>query len=177
MKIGLLSDTHGFLDPGIFTVFEACDEIWHAGDFGTQEVIDRLAAFKPLKGVYGNIDAPEIQNQFPLQLNWTLGEFRIFMTHIAGYPGKYLRKIKQWIAANPCDLFICGHSHILKIIKDPVLGHLHINPGACGQEGFHFMRTAVRFDLIDNQLKNLEIIELGQRGLINPPSSGLSAQA
>jgi len=177
MKIGLISDTHGFLDPGIFTVFEACDEIWHAGDFGTQEVIDRLSAFKPLKGVYGNIDAPEIQYQFPLQLNWTHGEFRILMTHIAGYPGKYLRKIKQWIAENPCDLFICGHSHILKIIRDPVMGHLHINPGACGQEGFHFMRTAVRFDLIDNQLKNLEIIELGQRGLIHSPSSGLPAQA
>jgi putative phosphoesterase len=177
MKIGLLSDTHGFLDPGIFTVFESCDEVWHAGDFGTQEVIDRLKEFKPLKGVYGNIDSTSIRHQFPLQLNWNLGDYRVSMTHIAGYPGKYPVKIKQWIKENPCDLFICGHSHILKIIKDPVLGHLHINPGASGQEGFHFMRTAVRFEIVNNQIKNLEIIELGQRGLIVQPSSGPTGQA
>lgn len=177
MKIGLLSDTHGFLDPGIFSVFEHCDEIWHAGDFGRQSVIDELKAFKPLKGVFGNIDAPEIRHQFPLQLHWQAGEYRVSMTHIAGYPGKYPPKIKHWIKDQPCDLFLCGHSHILKIMKDPILGHLHINPGAAGHEGFHHMRTAVRFELINNQLHNLEIIELGLRGHLHSSAPGLSSTA
>lgn len=173
MKIGLLSDTHGFLDPGIFEVFDRCDEIWHAGDFGTQEVIDQLVAFKPLKGVYGNIDAPGIRLQYPLDLSWQVLDYRVSMTHIAGYPGKYPAKIKQWLKVSPCDLFICGHSHILKIIKDPVLGHLHINPGACGHEGFHHMRTVIRFDIDNNTLHNLEIVELGLRGHVNTSASNL----
>jgi len=174
MKIGLLSDTHAYLDPQIFSVFENCDEIWHAGDFGSEDVMDQLIAFKPLKAVYGNIDAPKISNQLPLKLKWQIDTFRVMMTHIAGYPGKYTAKIKQWIKENPCDLFICGHSHIAKIVKDPLSGHLHINPGACGHEGFHQVRTAVRFEIESNQLRNLEIIELGLRGQIKTSPSTAS---
>lgn len=164
MKIGLLSDTHSFLDPHILTVFEHCDEIWHAGDFGSQEVIDRLRAFKPLKGVYGNIDAPAIRHQFPEVLRWKVGGFRIFMTHIAGYPGKYSSKILKALSSEPCDLLLCGHSHILKVMKDQRLGHYHINPGACGHEGFHLVRTVMRFEIKEDRLLQPEIIELGQRG-------------
>lgn len=164
MKIGLLSDTHSFLDPHILTVFEHCDEIWHAGDFGSQEVIDRLREFKPLKGVYGNIDAPAIRRQFPEVLRWKVGGFRIFMTHIAGYPGKYSSKILKALASEPCDLLLCGHSHILKVMKDQRLGHYHINPGACGHEGFHLVRTVMRFEIKEDRLLQPEIIELGQRG-------------
>lgn len=177
MKIGLMSDTHSFLDPQLFSVFEGCDEIWHAGDFGSQEVIKQLSGFKSLKGVYGNIDEPTIRHQFPLQLNWEVGSFRILMTHIAGYPGKYNSKVRQWIKENPCDLFICGHSHILKVMKDPLLGHLHINPGACGHEGFHQVRTVMRFEISDQGLKNLEIVELGIRGKIQTSSSVSQSQA
>lgn len=167
MKIGLISDTHSFLDPAILTLFEDRDEIWHGGDFGSQAVIDQLKTCKPLKGVYGNIDSPQIIHQFPLDLHWAVGNFKVYMTHIAGYPGKYASRVKKHFVNMPVDLFICGHSHILKIIKDPTYGHLHINPGACGHEGFHSIRTAVRFEILEDALKNLEIIELGLRGRVN----------
>lgn len=167
MKIGLLSDTHSFLDPSLLELFEDRDEIWHGGDFGSQEVIDQLKAFKPLRGVFGNIDSQEIQRQFPLDLYWNIGAFKVYMTHIAGYPGKYAARVKKQFFANPVDLFICGHSHILKIIKDPIYNHLHINPGACGHEGFHAVRTATRFEIKDHKLVDLEIIELGPRGSLS----------
>ena len=166
MKIGLISDTHSFLDPKLLSLFEDRDEIWHGGDFGSQEVIDRLNAFKPLKGVYGNIDSPVIMRQFPLDHRWSIGNFKIYMTHIAGYPGKYTARVKKEFASEKVDLFICGHSHILKIMKDQTNGHLHINPGACGHEGFHLMRTATRFEIVEDKLINLEVIELGLRGKI-----------
>lgn len=164
MKIGLLSDTHSFLDEKILHLFKDRDEIWHAGDFGSREVIDRLQAIKPLRGVYGNIDDPEIRRQFPLNLIWSVGNFKICMTHIAGYPGKYTARVKKLLEEGPVDLFICGHSHILKIMKDEKLGHLHINPGACGHEGFHSVRTMVRFEILGKKITNLDVIELGVRG-------------
>ncbi|MEP7269790.1 MAG: metallophosphoesterase family protein [Saprospiraceae bacterium] len=168
MKIGLMSDTHSFIDLRLLDLFEDRDEIWHAGDFGSTDVIQRIERKRPLKGVYGNIDSPEIQSMFPNELKWQLGDFKIFMTHIAGYPGKYTARVKKQLKEDPVDLFICGHSHILKIMKDPLLGHLHINPGACGHEGFHIFRTAVRFEIIENKLINLEVIELGERGKMGP---------
>jgi putative phosphoesterase len=164
MKIGLISDTHSFIDPRLLSLFADRDEIWHGGDFGSQEVIDQLKKFKPLKGVYGNIDSPEIMRQFPVDLRWKVGDFNIYMTHIAGYPGKYAARVKKEFVSAPVDLFICGHSHILKIMKDQTYGHLHINPGACGHEGFHLTRTATRFEIRDGKLTNLEVIELGPRG-------------
>jgi uncharacterized protein len=167
MKVGLISDTHSFLDPNVLILFEDRDEIWHGGDFGSQAVIDQLQAFKLLKGVSGNIDSPQIMYQFPVDLHWSVGNFKVYMTHIAGYPGKYAARVKKQFISSPVDLFICGHSHILKVIKDHTYGHLHINPGACGHEGFHSMRTAIRFEILEDKLKNLEVIELGLRGKLN----------
>lgn len=166
MRIGLLSDTHSFIDAELLKLFDDRDELWHAGDFGSLEVIQTLVKNKPLKGVYGNIDNTEIQHLYPVDLSWSVGNFKVYMTHIAGYPGKYAARVKKKLLADPVDLFICGHSHILKIMKDPTMGHLHINPGACGHEGFHSMRTAVRFEIKGNKLINLEILELGPRGKI-----------
>ncbi len=165
MKIGLLSDSHSFTDLALLDLFKDRDEIWHAGDFGNLNVIKDLEnTGKPLKGVYGNIDHPEIQRIFPQDLKWNIGDFKIYMTHIAGYPGKYAARIKKELIADPVDLFICGHSHILKIMKDPTLHHMHINPGACGHEGFHIMRTAVRFEINNGKLEKLDVLELGLRG-------------
>ena len=165
MKIGLLSDTHSYLDPALMSLYDDRDELWHAGDFGSMELIQKLCQHKPVKGVFGNIDDQAIQRQYPLDLEWTIGTFRIYMTHIGGYPGKYNPRVRKNLITRPVDLFICGHSHILKVMKDPILGHLHINPGASGHEGFHILRTATRF-IKDNKLINLEILELGPRGKI-----------
>ncbi|MBV6428048.1 MAG: hypothetical protein KIPDCIKN_02573 [Haliscomenobacter sp.] len=164
MQIGLLSDTHGYLDDHMLRLLEDCDEIWHAGDFGGNAVADRLMALKPLKGVYGNIDGREIRGQFTEDLRFTREGLDVFMTHIGGYPGKYVKRIRTLLEADPPGLFICGHSHILKIMRDPTLGLLHINPGACGQEGFHLMRTMVRFSIREGTILGLEVIELGRRG-------------
>ncbi len=166
MRIGLLSDTHSYLDPELMKLFEDRDELWHAGDFGSLEVITTLTKNKPVRGVYGNIDNKEIQDLYPVDLSWSIGGFKVYMTHIAGYPERYAARVKKKLLSQPVDLFICGHSHILKIMKDPILGHFHINPGACGQEGFHLMRTAVRFEIKDDKMIKLEVIELGQRGKI-----------
>ncbi|MBP9075880.1 MAG: metallophosphoesterase family protein [Haliscomenobacter sp.] len=164
MQIGLLSDTHGHLDDHMLRFLDACDEIWHAGDFGGNAVADRLMALKPLKGVYGNIDGREIRAQFPEDLRFMREGLDVLMTHIGGYPGKYAKRVKTLLEDDPPGLFICGHSHILKIMRDPKLGLLHINPGACGQEGFHLMRTMVRFSIREGTILGLEVIELGRRG-------------
>jgi putative phosphoesterase len=159
-----MSDTHSFLDERIFSYFEECDEIWHAGDFGSMEVIDRLRAFKPLRGVYGNIDHRLIKAEMPLNLFFHCENLPVFMTHIGGYPGKYTPRVKALFSERPPvnGLFISGHSHILKIMPDPQLGFLHINPGACGNEGWHKVKTLVRFSVQESQLKDLEIIELAR---------------
>ncbi len=165
MKIGLLSDTHSYLDPKVFEYFSEVDEVWHAGDFGVPEVANQLEAFRPLRGVYGNIDEnTEIERRFPLDLRFEVAGLRVFMTHIGGYPGRYNLRTKKLLMADPPDLFISGHSHILKVMPDHQLDLLHINPGACGREGFHQVRTITRFEIIDSKVTNLQIIELGARG-------------
>ncbi len=162
-KIGLISDTHGYLDDSVFKYFDECDEIWHAGDFGTIEVADKLAAFKPLKGVYGNIDGKDIRLIYPEHLRFKCEEVDVWMTHIGGYPGRYNPKIKAEIYTNPPKIFICGHSHILKVIYDKKIGTLHLNPGAAGKQGWHKMRSLLRFCISEEKIHTLEAIELGIR--------------
>ena len=167
MKIGLISDTHGFLDPRIETYFEACDEIWHAGDVGPISVLDTLSQMKPVFGVYGNIDGQQVRSQFPQDLWLERAGLRILMTHIAGKPGRYPQRVKEMIDDKPPDILICGHSHILRIQKDPFYpGMLHINPGAAGKHGFHHKKTVVRFSLSDKKINDMEVIDLGKRGSI-----------
>lgn len=163
-RIGLISDTHNYLDEAVFKHFEQCDEIWHAGDFGTVAIANQLKAFKPLRGVYGNIDGPDVRNEYPEKLRFRCEDVDVLMTHIGGYPGRYAAAIKPELTANPPQLFICGHSHILKIIYDPKLKCLHINPGAAGRAGWHKVRTIVRFAIDRKEIKNCEVIELGMRG-------------
>jgi putative phosphoesterase len=163
-RIGLISDTHNFLDENVFKHFEQCDEIWHAGDFGAVEIADRLKAFKPLRGVFGNIDGYDIRGNYPEKLRWTCEEVNIFMIHIGGNPPKYIPAVKKELMANPPQLFISGHSHILKIIYDDKLQCLHINPGAAGNQGWHKIRTIVRFTIDGKNMKDCEVIELGKRG-------------
>ncbi|MCB0553095.1 MAG: metallophosphoesterase family protein [Phaeodactylibacter sp.] len=163
-RIGLLSDTHSFLHPSVFQYFEECDEIWHAGDIGDSSVVDRLEAFRPLRAVYGNIDDPAMQRRFPEDLRFDCEAVEVFMTHIGGYPGRYNKRIREILRANPPKLYICGHSHILKVMPDRTLGLLHINPGAAGNEGFHKIRTIVRFTLEEGNIKDLQVVELGERG-------------
>jgi len=162
-RIGLISDTHNYLDEAVFRHFEQCDEIWHAGDFGTAEIADQLKQFKPLKGVYGNIDGQDIRLEFPEKLRLTCEAVNVFITHIGGYPGRYAPGIKAELLAQPTQLFICGHSHILKIIYDDKLKCLHMNPGAAGKNGWHKVRTLIRFVIDGKDMKNCEVIELGPR--------------
>ena len=165
-KIGLLSDTHSFLDKTLFDHFQACDEIWHAGDIGHPDVANDLEAFKPFKAVFGNIDGHDIRIRFPENLRFNCEGLDVWITHIGGYPGNYKQRIRESIKIDPPELFICGHSHILKVMKDKQLGLLHLNPGACGIEGFHRMRTAMRFEIDKGKIQQLEVIELGLRGKI-----------
>jgi hypothetical protein len=166
MKIGLLSDTHSFFPDEIYKYFEKCDEIWHAGDIGSMEVVEKIRAFKPLRAVWGNIDGQEMRKEFPLDLTVQVEGMKIWMTHIGGYPGKYAARIKKQLEITRPQLFICGHSHILKVIQDKELNLLHLNPGAAGIEGFHQVRTLMRFEIKQGKINNLEVIELGPRGKI-----------
>ena len=165
-RIGLISDTHGYLDKNVFKHFEACDEIWHAGDFGNIELANELAAFKPLKGVYGNIDGYDVRSVYPLQLQWNCEDVTVFMTHIGGYPGRYSKEVKEHLSRHPTGLFISGHSHILKIMYDEKYNCLHINPGAAGNQGWHKVKTLVRFTIDGRQIKDCEVIEIGKRGAL-----------
>ncbi|MEQ1744752.1 MAG: metallophosphoesterase family protein [Saprospiraceae bacterium] len=164
--IGLLSDTHSFLDERIFEHFAACDEVWHAGDFGSMAVVERLQAFKPLRGVFGNIDGAAIRAEMPLDLRFLCENVPVYMTHIGGYPGRYTPRVRNILLTDPPrnGLFICGHSHILKAMPDKQLGFLHLNPGACGNEGWHQVKTLMRFTLDAGGIGDLEVIELGKRG-------------
>jgi putative phosphoesterase len=159
-RIGLLSDTHGFINERIFTFFENVDEIWHAGDFGNIETADKLAKFKPLKGVYGNIDGQDVRVVHPLHQRFKCEEVDVWMTHIGGYPGHYERYVKPKIFTHPPKLFISGHSHILKVIYDKKLDFLHMNPGAAGNYGFHKVCTALRFVIDGKDIRDLEIWEM-----------------
>lgn len=167
MKIGLLSDTHGWLHPGLQKFFSECDEIWHAGDIGNIETADALATFKPLRAVYGNIDGAELRSEFPEILRFRAIDVNVFITHIGGVPGNYDRRIKEELLADSPDLFICGHSHIAKIMFDKKSGFLYVNPGAAGYVGFHKIMTAVRFRIEGKTISDMEIIELGERGRVD----------
>lgn len=162
-RIGLISDTHSFLDDAVFNHFETCNEIWHAGDFGTMQLADQLASFKPLKGVYGNIDDNEIRNRFPEQLVFTCEGVKIMMRHIGGYPPKYNPETRKELLIHQPQLFISGHSHILKVMYDEKINCLHMNPGAAGKQGWHKVRTLIRFVIDGKEMKDCEVIELGKR--------------
>ena len=164
VQIGLMSDTHSLLDPKVYEHFADCDEIWHAGDFGSVDLIDELMAFKPLRGVYGNIDGHKIRAEFPENLFFEIEGYKVFMTHIGGYPGRYNPRVKPLLQSHQPNLFITGHSHILKVMPDKQLGLLHINPGACGNSGWHKVKTLVRFRIDSGKIDNLQVIEIGYRG-------------
>ena len=161
--IGLLSDTHGFCDERIAEHFRKCDEIWHAGDVGSYDVIVRLSRIAPVVAVYGNIDGTEIRSRYPAHQRMERGGLDIWMTHIGGYPGRYDPRVKPAIYDDPPGLFISGHSHILKVIPDKKYGFLHINPGAAGRNGMHRVRTLVRFGILNGRVDHADVIELGPR--------------
>lgn len=161
-RIGLLSDTHGYWDERYLKYFEPCDQIWHAGDIGSMEIVERLEAFRPLKAVYGNIDGQDMRRLFPETARFTVDGADVLMKHIGGYPGKYDASIRSTLLANPPQLFISGHSHILKVKYDKSLNLLHINPGAAGIYGFHTVRTLVRFSIDNGRFSDLEVIELNK---------------
>ena len=163
--IGLLSDTHACWDERYLQYFEHCDEIWHAGNIGSVEVAEKLAASKPLRAVYGNVDGMELRQMFPEVLRFEVEGAEVLMKHIGGYPGKYDPSIRAELMARPPKLFISGHSHILKVKYDQKLGLLHINPGAAGNYGFQKVRTLVRFEIDGGKFQNLEVIELGAKNL------------
>ena len=162
-KIGLLSDTHGYVDPKIFDYFKEVDEIWHAGDVGSLEVIEKLRAFKPLRGVYGNIDDHQIRMELPEFNRFRCEEVDVLMTHIGGKPGKYAKPAFDALEEKSPKLFICGHSHILLVKMDPRYNMLWMNPGACGYKGFHQVKTLLRFSIDGDKIKDLEAIEIGKR--------------
>jgi putative phosphoesterase len=166
MKIGLLSDTHGWIHPGLFDHFAGCDEIWHAGDIGNIETADKLASMKPLKAVYGNVDDAIVRTVYKEHLIFNAEEVRVWLTHIGGTPGHYNLRVKPGIYENPPDLFICGHSHIAKVMFDKKAGFLYVNPGAAGYNGFHKYMTAIRFQIDGKNIHDLELIELGERGKV-----------
>ena len=162
-RILLLSDTHGYIDDTILKYARQADEIWHAGDIGSFDVTDALGALKPVRAVYGNIDDHRLQKEFPLDDRFKCENVDVWMTHIGGYPNRYDRRIREQIKKNPPKLFISGHSHILKVMWDKNLNLLHMNPGSCGKNGFHQIRTMLRFDIDGEEIQNLEVIELGKR--------------
>jgi putative phosphoesterase len=162
-RIGLVSDTHDYLDDAIIEHFSNCDEIWHAGDFGTMALAEKLRAAKPLRGVYGNIDDAAIRAEFPEQLVFFCEEVKVMMRHIGGYPPRYNPETKKELLIHQPKLFISGHSHILKIMFDEQLKCLHMNPGAAGKHGWHKMRTVIRFVIDGAAIKDCEVIELGKR--------------
>ncbi len=159
-KIGLMADTHNFLDEAIFEYFKNCDEIWHVGDFGTSVLADKLKAVKPLRGVYGNIDGYDIRSVYPEQLVFMCEEVKVMMRHIGGYPPRYNAESKKEILLHKPQLFISGHSHILKVMYDDKLKCLHMNPGAAGKQGWQKVRTVIRFAIDRSEIKNCEVIEL-----------------
>lgn len=162
-KILLLSDTHSHIDDSILQYAAAADEVWHAGDIGDLSVTDAIAKIKPLRAVYGNIDDDKARLEFPLHNRFMCEDVDVWITHIGGYPGKYNPNLRTRLAENPPKLFICGHSHILKVMFDKKLGLLHMNPGAAGKSGFHQVRTMLRFTIEADKIKDLEIIELGSK--------------
>ena len=158
-KILLISDTHGYIDDRIIQYAKESDETWHAGDIGELNVVDELKKVTTLRAVHGNIDNSKIRAEYAENLRFKIEDMKIWITHIGGYPNKYNQKIRQEINTDPPDIFICGHSHILKVINDNKLNLLHINPGAIGKHGFHQVRTMIRFEIMKSKIQNLEVIE------------------
>ena len=158
-KILLLSDTHGYIDDDILKYVKQADEVWHAGDIGDTKVTDAIKKLKPLKGVFGNIDDSTVRLEFPENNRFICEDVDVWITHIGGYPGAYNMRINREIKSNPPKLFICGHSHILKVMPDRKLNLLHMNPGAVGKHGFHKTRTMLRFTIDGDKIDNLEVIE------------------
>lgn len=158
-KILLISDTHGYIDDRIIQYAKESDETWHAGDIGELKVVDEIKKVTTLRAVHGNIDNSKIRAEYAENLKFKIEDMKIWITHIGGYPNKYNLRIRQEINSNPPDVFICGHSHILKVINDNKLNLLHINPGAIGKHGFHQVRTMIRFQIIKSKIQNLEVIE------------------
>ena len=163
-NILLLSDTHSFIDAQILKFVKQADEVWHVGDIGDLNVTDTIKKLKPLRAVFGNIDDQHARAEFPLDLKFEIEKTTVWMTHIGGYPNNYYRRIREEVKTNPPKIFISGHSHILKVQYDKKLNLLHLNPGAAGNHGFHKIRTMLRFQLKNGEIKNLEIIELAKRG-------------
>lgn len=166
-RIGLLSDTHGYLDDRILDFMGECDEIWHAGDIGNIETSQKLSVLKPFRAVSGNIDGADLRRDFPVRLRFKCEEVDVLMVHIGGYPGHYTPDVRNEIISSAPKLFISGHSHILKVIYDKKYQLLHINPGAAGVQGFHQIRTLIRFSIDRDVIKDLEVIELGSKGIIS----------
>ena len=162
-KILLLSDTHSYIDDTIIKYVKQADEVWHAGDIGSLSVTDELEALKPVRGVHGNIDDHVIQKEFPENNRFMCEGVDVWITHIGGYPNRYNIRVRDEIRNNPPKLFICGHSHILKVMHDKKSGLLHMNPGACGKHGFHQVRTMLRFVIDGEKISDLEVVELGKR--------------
>jgi putative phosphoesterase len=162
-RIGLVSDTHHYLDDAVYKHFDKCDEIWHAGDFGSLEILEALKNFKPLRGVYGNIDGQDIRSAVPEVLKFVSEDLKVLMIHIGGYPGKYSALAKKEMESYRPKIFVSGHSHILKIIYDQKFECLHLNPGAAGKQGWHKVRTLIRFVIDGTDIKDCEVIELGKR--------------
>ena len=167
-RIGLLSDTHSYLDQELKKYLDSCDEIWHAGDIGSIAVTDTLESWKPVRAVYGNIDNDKIRIVHPENQIFELEGVKVLITHIGGYPGKYNPRVLELIHNEKPKLYICGHSHILKVIHDKKYDCLHMNPGAAGIHGFHQVKTLLRFTLNQGNIKDLEVIELGKRIEFNP---------
>lgn len=165
-QILLLSDTHSHIDDRIIKYVNEADEVWHAGDFGNIAVSDTLEKIKPLRAVYGNIDGQSLREIHPETLDFICEGVSVIMIHIGGYPGKYNPKVRMLLDEKKPQLFICGHSHILKVMHDKKRGILHMNPGAAGKAGFHKIRTMLRFQLTKGKIENLEVIELGLRGAL-----------
>ncbi len=158
-RILLISDTHSYIGEDILKYVGQADEVWHAGDIGDIRVIDEISAIKPVKAVYGNIDNATIRAEFPEHNRFNCEDVKVWMTHIGGYPGRYNPSIRKQIESNPPDLFISGHSHILKVMPDKKNKLLHMNPGAIGKQGFHRVRTMLRFEISGRSIENLEVIE------------------
>ena len=159
-RVGLLSDTHGYWDERYVQHFAECDEVWHAGDIGSLEVAEQFEAFRPFRAVYGNIDGRDVRLRYPQVNRFSIEETDVLIKHIGGYPGNYDPSVRGTMFSRPPKLFISGHSHILRVLYDKTIGCLHINPGAAGQQGFHKVRTLVRFTIDGTEIKDLEVIEL-----------------
>ncbi|GAA4384394.1 metallophosphoesterase family protein [Hymenobacter koreensis] len=170
MRIGLLSDTHGYLDDRILHHLRDCDQIWHAGDIGDESVLDQLAAVAPLRAVWGNIDSRPVRQRCHETQLFTLNGLRVLMIHIGGYPGRYSQGVRSLLQRERPGLFICGHSHILRVMPDRQLGLLHLNPGAAGRHGFHTVRTLLKFEVEAGKVTNMQAVELGPRSSKEEPA-------